>query len=317
MELPRYEEFMLPLLQLAADGAERRNRDAYEAMAQAFGISDEQRQQMLPSGSQPVFNNRIVWALSYLRQAGLIASPKRGIFHITDEGRALLAEKPSYIDAKTLERYPAFLEFKHRTRKPKQERGKQPQAETTYSSATTVATGDDAGLTPVEEIEDAWHRHRLALEADLLEQVRACSPTFFERLVVDVLVAIGYGGNRSQAARSVGQSGDGGIDGTIDEDPLGLEVIYIQTKRWQGSVGRPEVQRFAGALQGQRARKGVMLTTSEFTREASDYVSTIDPRIVLIDGQRLAQLMVDHGVGVSVAGHYPMHRIDSDYFTEE
>lgn len=313
MPIPSYQEFMLPLLRLASDGSPHRSREAYEAMAEHFDLSDADRAELLPSGKQPLLHNRVGWALTYLRQAGLVTSPKRGVFEITDEGRALLSENPAVVDVSTLERYPAFREFRSRTRTPARD--------TTEDSATQPAglPGIDAhaGDTPDEEMEDAWRRHRVNIEAELLEQVRTVSPAFFEQLVVDVLVALGYGGSRTKAARSVGRSGDEGIDGVIDEDPLGLDVVYVQAKRWNGTVGRPEVQKFAGALQGRRARKGVFLTTAEFTREAREFTNMIEARIVLIDGPRLAKLMVDHGVGVSVAGEYVVHRIDSDYFSEE
>lgn len=313
MPIPSYQEFMLPLLRLASDGSPHRSREAYEAMAEHFALSDADRAELLPSGKQPLLHNRVGWALTYLRQAGLVTSRKRGVFDITDEGRALLSENPAVVDVSTLERYPAFREFRRRTRRP----ARDTEYESATRSAALAGVNAHAGETPDEEMEDAWWRHRTNIEAELLDQVRAVSPAFFEQLVVDVLVALGYGGSRAEAARSVGRSGDEGIDGVIDEDPLGLDVIYLQAKRWNGTVGRPEVQKFAGALQGRRARKGVFLTTAEFTREAREFTNMIEASIVLIDGHRLAKLMVDHGVGVSVAVEYVVHRIDSDYFSEE
>ncbi|RZU99719.1 restriction endonuclease [Spiribacter vilamensis] len=313
MAIPRYEACLLPLLQLAADGEPHRTRDAYEAMAQQFELSEADQHEMLPSGKQPLLHNRVAWALTYLRQAGLLTSPKRGLFQISDVGRGLLQEKPDAIVADTLERYPSFRDFRSRTRKHSdeiQDSADSPATRATVNKAHTAATPD-------EEMEDAWRRHRASIEAEFLEQTKTVSPAFFEQLVVEVLVGLGYGGNRADAAHSVGRSGDEGIDGTIAEDPLGLDVVYVQAKRWAATIGRPEIQKFAGALQGQLARKGVFLTTADFTAEARKFTQAIDASIVLIDGQRLAKLMVDQGVGVSAAGEYRMHRIDTDYFSEE
>lgn len=314
MAIPGFQSYMLPLLELASDGEVHTSQEAYDAMAERFGISDEERQQLLPSGGQPLFNNRVAWALTYLRQAGLVESPKRGRFRLTDEGRHLLAREPEKITIKTLEEYPAFLEFKHRTSsrsKPKREKGKPEHWPQQGNSQEAEAD------TPEDALVRAWQAMGANLEAELLDQVKASSPTFFERVVLDLIVGMGYGGNRADAGRSVQRSKDEGIDGVINEDRLGLEVIYLQAKRWEGVVGRPDIQKFAGALQGKRARKGVFLTTSSFSREAEDYADSIDSRIVLIDGERLASLMVEHDVGVALGGTYPVKRIDSDYFVED
>ena len=275
-------------------------------MTEEFNLSTEERNELLPSGSQAVFNNRVGWARTYLKQAGLLASPKRGFFTITQLGTELLAANPAKIDISVLERYPEFIEFKNR-KKGKSE----------YESQLEIPTEQDSTLTPEDSLASAYNQLRLALESEVLSSVKEASPSFFERLVVDLLVKMGYGGSRQDAGKALGKSGDGGIDGTINEDRLGLDVIYIQAKRWEGPVGRPEIQKFAGALQGQRARKGVFITTSSFTKEAIEYASLIESKIILIDGEHLSRLMVEHNVGVSTVGRYEVKKLDSDYFDNE
>ena len=299
MAIPDYQTLMLPLLRLAQDQQEHKFRDAVEMLAHEFKLSDDERSELLPSGSQFVFSNRVGWSRTYLKQAGLLDSPKRGFFRITQAGLELLNSKPSTVDNSTLEQYPAFIEFKSRRRDSTND---QPE----------VLSNE----TPEDALASAYKKLRLDIESELLDVVKTASPSFFERLVVDLLVKIGYGGNRQDAASAVGKSGDGGIDGIIKEDRLGLDVIYIQAKRWEGTVGRPEIQKFAGALQGQRAKKGIFITTSSFSGEARDYVKYIDTRIILIDGAQLVELMVDNNVGVSPAGIYEVKKIDSDYFEE-
>lgn len=262
-----------------------------------------ERNELLPSGQQAIFNNRVGWANSYLKKAGLLESPRRGALRITARGRQILGDNPERIDVKYLERFPEFIEFREASRNNR---------ETTTAESTAIATEQ----TPEEALELAHQSLRLSLAQDILSRILSCSPTFFERLVVELLVKMGYGGSRRDAGERIGQSGDGGIDGIIKEDRLGLDTIYIQAKRWQGSVGRPEIQKFVGALQGQRAKKGVFITTSSFTAEAIDYASRIDTKVVLIDGQLLANLMMDFDVGVSIAASYTVKRIDSDYFEE-
>jgi restriction system protein len=253
---------------------------------------------MLPSGRQATFVNRVAWAYSYLKQAGLISSPRRGAYEITDRGRSVLAAPPARIDIAFLAQFPEFQAFR--------QGGGEVRDEATRPDA--------AALTPDEEIRAGYERLRAALAGQLLERVRAVSPAGFEQLVVDVLVALGYGGSRKDAARVVGRGGDEGIDGIINEDRLGLDTIYVQAKRWQGTVGRPEIQRFAGALQGQRARKGVFITTSSFSADARAYAAGLQTTIVLVDGPTLAQLMMDAGVGVSEAETIRVLRADEDYF---
>lgn len=306
MAIPDYQTLMLPVLQLAADEKVHKFSHAVEALAERFKLTEEERGELLPSGSQAVFNNRVGWARSYLKQAGLLASPRRGFFTITPLGKELLASNPGRIDAAALERYPQFQDFKNRRRD-----------RTEAIHAELLPSHLESSETPEDALASAYQSLRKVLEEELLGMIKESSPSFFERLVIDLLVKMGYGGNRQDAARAIGKSGDGGIDGIINEDRLGLDVIYIQAKRWEGVVGRPEIQKFAGALQGQRARKGVFITTSSFTREAQDFASIIDTKIILIDGAQLSRLMVEYNVGVSTVGQYEVKKIDSDYFDNE
>lgn len=303
--IPDYQTLMRPVLELCQDGAERHMRDVSAALADQFELTPEEREELLPSGRQPVFYNRVGWARTYLKKAGLLASPRRGAIVITDRGKALLDNPPERITAKFLTRYDEFVEFQTTARKQQE-----PEAEPADAS-------HEAQSTPEEALEAAYQQLRDALADELLERVKACSPAFFERLVVELLVAMGYGGSRKEAGRRVGRRGDEGIDGIINEDRLGLDVIYLQAKRWENSVGRPEVQKFVGALQGQRARKGVFITTASFSREAIEYVNHLDSKVILIDGQQLTQHMVDFDVGVSKQASYEVKRLDSDYFAED
>ncbi len=305
MAVPDYQSFMLPLLTIASDGAEHSVREAIERLADHFALSEEDRQQMVPSGQQTTLANRVGWARTYLKEAGLLETPKRGCFRITPRGREVLASNPPTVNYALLEQFPEFLEFRARKRE-------RPDRPTAQNQAREVAVG-----TPEEEIEDAYAKVRQGLAAELLQAIKACSPAFFERLVVDVVVRMGYGGTRADAGQAMGRSGDGGIDGIIKEDRLGLDVVYLQAKKWDQPVGRPEVQKFAGALQGHRARKGIFITTSSFTKEAQDFVTHIESKIVLIDGPALAQLMIDHDVGVNRVSVYELKRVDSDYFDED
>lgn len=314
MPIPDYQTLMLPFLRIAGDGKEHRFRDAVESLAQEFSLTDEERNVMLPSGTAPLFDNRVGWARTYLKQAALIESRKRGFFHITPRGKELLAKNLPRIDNSTLEQYQEYLDFKLRRGEPKDT--SKPEAQ--YNQVPLISTNETpTDSTPEELFSQAYQRLRSNLEGELLEQVKGSTPAFFERLVIDLLVAMGYGGSRRDAGRAIGKSGDGGIDGIIKEDKLGLDVIYIQAKRWEGTVGRPEIQKFAGALQGQRANKGVFITTSNFSREAEEYASIITSKIILINGEQLATLMVDHNVGVSPISAFEIKRIDSDYFEGE
>lgn len=303
MPIPDYQTLMLPLLRFAGDDNDHTTREAVEVLAAEFQLTPAERNELLASGQQAIFNNRVGWANSYLKKAGLLESPRRGTLRITVRGKQVLGANPTRIDVKYLERFPEFIEFRDASRNNR-------------DAATTQSVAVSAEQTPEEALELAHQSLRLSLAQDILSRILSCSPTFFERLVVELLVKMGYGGSRRDAGERIGQSGDGGIDGIIKEDRLGLDTIFIQAKRWQGSVGRPEIQKFVGALQGQRAKKGVFITTSSYTAEAIDYASRIDTKVVLIDGQLLANLMMDFDVGVSVSASYIVKRIDSDYFEE-
>lgn len=299
MEIPDYQSLMLPLLDFASDEKEHTLLEAIEVLAGKFGLTEKERKVLLPSGLQPTFDNRVGWARTYIKKAGLLEYPRRGFFRIAPRGLEVLRKKPSKIDVSFLKQFQDFRDFQNLSKEQDSE------------PSQTIGIG-----TPEETFEAAYQKLRHDLASELIQTLKNCSPTFFERLVVDVLVKMGYGGTRQDAGRAVGKSGDDGIDGIIKEDRLGLDIIYIQAKRWEGVVGRPEVQKFSGALQGHRASKGIFITTSYFSKEADEYVSRINSKIVLIDGETLAQLMIDHNVGVSIVSSYERKRIDSDYFTE-
>jgi restriction system protein len=304
MPVPDFQSLMLPLLQFSDDRQEHSTREAVDALANFFELSEEDRAELLPSGQQTTLGNRVTWAITYLKKAGLLEATRRSHFRITERGSSVLIESPSRIDIKYLDRFPEFVEF--RTKRNTSD----------VQSTESLSTGDGEEQTPEEAIESAHQRLRNDLATDLLQQIMACSPGFFEKLVIDLLLKMGYGGTRKDAGQAIGRSGDGGIDGIIKEDRLGLDAIYIQAKRWEGTVGRPEIQKFVGALQGQRAKKGVFITTSAFSSEAVSYAGMIENKVVLIDGEMLAKLMIDSGVGVSSVAAYEIKRVDSDYFVE-
>ena len=304
MPIPDFQTIMLPILEFAADGQEHSIRDAREALAQRFRLSEQERKERLPSGQQPVFDNRVAWAKSYLQQAGALDSSRRGYFQISQRGKDILREPPQRITVKYLERFPEFVEFRYAGTKEKDE-------------VVAVNLSEVTGQTPEEALENAYQRLSKDLAAEVLNRVKKASPLFFERLVVSLLLKMGYGGSRTEAGEAIGSSGDEGIDGIINEDRLGLDVIYLQAKRWEGNVGRPEIQKFVGALHGKRAKKGVFITTSAFSGDATEYVSKIEPKVVLIDGGQLSELMIDFNVGVTLLNTYESKRVDSDYFGEE
>lgn len=303
MPIPDYQTLMLPLLKEISDQKNYRLDDVVEKFSNKFNLSAFERSQLLPSGVSTVIKNRTGWARSYLKQAGLIAYPQRGIFTITEKGLDVLKSSPSRIDVKFLMQFPDFVAFRSRTHK---------NNETTEQAESTVND-----LTPQEAIESAYERIQSSIAQELLQKIKTASSQFFERLVVDLLLAMGYGGSLKEAGKVIGKSGDGGIDGVINEDKLGLDIIYIQAKRWGNIVGRPEIQKFAGALQGVRARKGVFITTSDFTSDARNYTTNLDTKIVLVDGEMLSNLMIEHNVGVSTERRLDLKRIDEDYFIEE
>jgi restriction system protein len=308
MAIPVFQSILLPMLKFCANGNEVYRGDIIEAMAEEFDVSDAERAIMLDKVNQSMFVSRVGWARSYLKAALLIEMTRRGYFRITERGTKLLQEAPTKIDIALLDRYPEFVEFRKGKPKDDGEREAPP-------TPSDEPTPND--VTPEEALEKAHRDLRSALESELLRQVMDCTPAFFERMVVELLVAMGYGGTLRDAGKAIGKSGDGGVDGIIKEDHLGLDVIYIQAKRWKGTVGRPDVHCFAGALKGKQAHRGVMITTSTFTKDAQEYVNGIDIRIALIDGKMLTSLMIDHNLGVSPVASYEIKKIDSDFFNED
>lgn len=300
--IPDYQSVMLPLLKYAGDKNEHHIRDAIEQLANEFDLTEEESKEFVPSGQQLTFDNRVSWAKTYLKKAGLVESTRRGYFRITERGVNVLEDRPDKINMKYLERYPEFTEFRNSSKSVSEESGDVQE----YEESTP------------EELMGIGHRKlQNDLAYELLDNIKRCSPSFFERLVIDLLVKIGYGGSREDAGKAIGKSGDEGIDGIIKEDKLGLDIIYVQAKKWENPVSRPEIQKFAGALQGQRAKKGIFITTSTFSKNAIEYVSMIDSKIVLIDGKQLAKLMIENDVGVSRIVSYEIKKIDSDYFMED
>jgi restriction system protein len=304
--IPDYQTLMLPLLRLVSDNQEYKYRDLIEKLAFEFKLTEAERRELLASGNQPIFDNRVGWAKTYLKKAGLIDSPSRATFIITELGLKVLEKNPERIDAKYLRQFPSFLEFLHPDKN-------EVESEETGLSQETLSR------TPEENLDKAYQQLRKSLASELLNKVIDLSPAFFERLVIDLLVKMGYGGSIKDAGKAIGKSGDEGIDGTIKEDKLGLDIIYVQAKRWQPGnvVGRPEIHKFIGALAGQGAKKGIFITTSSFTKEAVEYTPKNETKIVLIDGERLAQHMIDYNIGCSIQQIYELKRIDNDYFDEE
>ena len=303
MTVPDFQTLMLPLLQIAADGREHKLSEAIETLAEQYDLSPADRRELLPSGRQSKFVNRVGWSATYLRKTKLLEGTGKGRFRITERGQAELRLNPTRIDLRYLGKYPELATFR---------RGAQLDAADNGEAAVEATE-----QTPREVLETSYQLLRRELAQDLLEQIKKRPAIFFEQLVIDLLVAMGYGGSRKEAGERVGRSGDRGIDGIIKEDRLGLDYVYIQAKRWDNTVGGPEVRGFAGALEEQKARKGVMISTSTFSQEAYRYVGRIEKKIVLIDGEQLAQLMIDYNVGVAEEQTYTIKKVDLDYFGEE
>ena len=301
MPIPDYQAIMLPLLKFAGDKQEHSLREAVNILANQFRLTEEEKNELLPSGGEGRFYNRVSWARTYLKKAELLNYPRRGFFTITPRGIQLLSDNPKDINAKFLEKYDEFIQF----------------IEIKNEKNIEKPSEKEILETPEEILEAAHQKLQDNLSLEILENIKKCSPYFFESLVVDLLVSMGYGGSRKEAGQALRRSRDEGIDGIIKEDRLGLDIIYLQAKRWENIVGRPEIQKFAGALQGQRARKGIFITTSDFTKDAIEYVSKIDTKIILLNGNRLTELMIEHNVGVTPIAKYEVKRIDSDYFTED
>lgn len=306
MTIPDFQTIMLPLLKALSDQKKHHLKNVVKALADKFELTGDELAVLLPSGRTPLFYNRVGWSRLHLKNAGLIESPERGYLVITPRGMEVLSEKPDRIDKSFLMRIPQY--------KKKREAYRAKRRVKSTDADEILGNDQKEDATPEEVLEVSFNELQEALVSDILDALRSCSPAFFERLVIDVLIQMGYGGSRKEAGQAVGGSGDGGIDGIIKEDKLGLDIIYLQAKRWDGTVGRPEIQKFAGALQGQRARKGIFITTAAYSKEARDYVHSIDSKIILIDGRRLAELMIAHNVGVGVEATYEVKKIDSDYF---
>jgi len=304
MSIPDFQSCMLPLLQYASDPVEHKFSVAVEALIDIFKLTEEEKAVLLPSGTQQLIKNRIGWAKSHLKKAGLLEDTRWGYFRITQRGKDVLSQKPEKLNMKYLRQ---FSEYSF----------KRVSSNSNQILTESVIEENNPNFTPEEALEYGYQKLTENLSDELLEQIMSCPPSFFEKLVVELLVKMGYGGSPKAAASIVGKSGDAGIDGIIKEDKLGLDAIYIQAKRWVSVVGRPEIQKFVGALDGQKARKGIFITTSSFSKEAIDYAKNTTVKVVLIDGERLAELMMENNLGVSTTMTYEIKRVDTDYFSDQ
>lgn len=302
MSIPDFQSILLPLLSFSSDGKQHSTQESIEYLSEYFCLTDDERKELLPSGKQPIFDNRVGWSRTHLKKAVLLQYPTRSFFQITDRGVEFLKTNPEKITISLLKQYPEYLEF---------------IGSTSRSLGELSKSTSDEEKTPEENLEYSYQEIRNNLAVEILEKVKSCSPDFFERLVVELLVKMGYGGSIKEAGKAIGKTGDEGIDGIIKEDRLGLDTIYIQAKRWDNVVGRPELQKFVGALAGQGAKKGVFITTSRFSDQAKLYSPKNDIKLVMIDGEELAQYMIDFDLGVSIVSEYKIKKIDSDYFESE
>jgi restriction system protein len=278
------------------------SKDAVTNMATEFALKEEEKNALLPNGKQTIIYNRVHWALSYLKHSKLLEIIKNGVYKITDRGKQVLSQNPAKIDSELLQQFPEYIDFINRT--------------STKEKGRSDIIESDASQTPEEKFEESYQIIRDDLKSQLLDIIKGCSPVFFEKLVVELLVLMGYGGSIKEAGKAIGKSGDEGIDGVIKEDVLGLDVIYIQAKKWDSTIGRPEIHKFAGALQGQRSRKGIFITTGKFSQDAKEYVTKIDAKIVLVDGDQLAEHMINHDIDVSSDKPYFIKKINSAYFED-
>lgn len=294
---------MLPIVKMcrAAAPDSIANQTFMRELATQFALNQADLTELLASGRQSRFENRVYWALVHLRRAGLIESTGRGLNKITDRGVQILRQAHARIDLKLLNQFPEFREFRGAKERP---------------TPAIASDGDEGSASPAEQIETAFAELRESLVTELLLKLAVVDPFRFEKVVLDLLVAMGYGGSRKEAAEVTQRTGDEGIDGVINEDRLGPDVIYVQAKRWKANVGRPEIQNFVGALAGKKASKGIFITTSDFHDNATSYASGLHQKIILIDGRRLAELMIEHGIGVAEEHAYSIKKIDSDYFEE-
>ena len=304
MPIPDYETIMLPLLKFASDASEHSSKEAIESLSHYFKLTSEEKNKLYLTKNVSIFYDRTHWALTYLKHAGLLIATRRGFFKITERGKQVLTQNPIKIDDRYLKQFPEFVDFQKVKRKD----------ENLESKGNEFTTNLNA--TPWELLEESYKTIQEELGIQLLSQVKKCTPEFFERLVVKLLVEMGYGGSIEEAGLAIGRQGDEGIDGIIKEDVLGLDVLYIQAKKWDATIGRPEIQKFAGALQGQRAKKGIFITTGNFSKEAIEYTYKIDSKIVLIDGKQLTEYMIDKNIRVTLEESYFIKKLDQDYFQE-
>jgi len=302
--LPTYDQLMLPFLKYLSDKNKHSLSEIHDILAKEFQLTDEEVRELIPSGKQAVFRGRVGWARTYLKKAGLITAPKRATFLITDRGLEHLKGNPSIINSKLLMRYEEFALFAA------------PKSTKKQSIDNEISLVSDTVQTPEESLDDAYQKLHLSLSKELLDLVKSCSPDFFERLVIDLLITMGYGGSRKEAGQAMGKSGDGGIDGIINEDKLGLDVIYLQAKRWENTVPVKEIRDFTGALASKKAKKGIFITTSSFPKSVYEFVNQVEYKIILIDGERLTNLMIENSIGLSTVNTYQVKTIDSDYFEE-
>lgn len=303
MAIPDFQTILRPFMEALVDGQEMHMNTLIDKLANHFELTAEQRSEKYKSGNDYVFSNRVRFARIHLKNAGLVDATRRGYMQITNEGKDFLKSSQERITLRQLATIPAYAEFRERIR----EGG---------SHENAADEKVESAETPLELIEAGYQRMKTTLASELKEVVQKASPAFFENLIVELLLKMGYGGSRQDAGRAIGQSGDGGIDGIINEDRLGLDVIYLQAKRWQNTVGAPEIQSFIGALAGKNAHKGVFVTTSHFSQQAKEYAKTVPQKVKLIDGEELAELMIEFGVGVTETNSYKLKALDSDYFDE-
>lgn len=305
MAIPTYEQLMLPLLEILRNESIYTNKECIDILAEKLNVTEEELRELLPSGKKKIFYDRVNWAKTYMKKAGLVEAPRRGTVRITQLGLELLQENPLDLKSKDLLRYSSFNDFINANNRNEEDR-----------ENNEVLLNE---RTPSEEIAIAFENLRTSLADEILEKIKSCSFEFFEKLVIELLIKMGYGGSREEVGRATKKTCDEGIDGIINEDRLGLDSIYIQAKRWKDTVvGRPEIQKFSGALDTPGASKGIFITTSTFSKEAREYVRAINTKnIVLIDGMQLAQYMIEFNVGVSTEIIYEVKKIDTDYFSEE
>jgi restriction system protein len=305
--IPDYQTLMLPLLETLSDQKEHELQDLILKLSEIFKLSDDERKELLPSGNQEIINNRVGWARTYLKKANLLSSPRRATFAITQQGLEILKKKPKKIDVKFLQGLEDFKKWQTSYQTNYQNRKEEGQ---------NIIPEIENGKTPEELLDYSFQKLRDELASELIERIKNCSPTFFERLVIDLLIKMGYGGSRKEAGQIIGKSGDGGIDGIIKEDKLGLDTIYVQAKKWENTVPVGQVRDFAGSLLSKKAKKGIFISTSNYPKGAYEFVNSIEPKIVLIDGKELAELMIQHNVAMATKSIYEIKKLDLDYFEE-